>query len=82
MTRKSISVSRWNDRKINRTDQRPTVLRCCRKKNTVKKRRLRLKMPPLTRARGGRRDDVKALAADMCPNGASDSAFRARDAIV
>lgn len=36
-------------------------------------------MPPLTRR--SRKDEVKALASDMCPN-ASDIEFRARDVIV
>lgn len=45
----------------------------------MKKRKLRLKMPPLTRR--NRNDEVKSLASDMCPN-ASDIEFRTRDAIV
>lgn len=36
-------------------------------------------MPPL--ARRNRKDEVKALASDMCPN-ANDTGFRVRDAIV
>jgi len=46
----------------------------------MKKKRLRLKMPPLTRR--SRKDDVKALASNMYPNGAGDNEFKARDAIV
>ncbi|XP_024870177.1 uncharacterized protein LOC112453581 [Temnothorax curvispinosus] len=49
-------------------------------KDSLKKRRLRLKMPPLTRK--GRKDDVKALASNMYSNGADDTEFKARDAIV
>lgn len=45
----------------------------------MKRRKLKLKMPPLTRR--NRKDEVKALASDMCPN-ANDIEFRARDAIV
>ncbi|XP_011497508.1 PREDICTED: uncharacterized protein LOC105361903 [Ceratosolen solmsi marchali] len=46
---------------------------------TSKRKRLRLKMPPLGRAQrqqrtGTRREDSKCLAADMCPNGASEYA--------
>lgn len=36
-------------------------------------------MPPLARRK--RKDEVKALASDMCPN-ASDTGFKVRDAIV
>ncbi|XP_012543287.1 uncharacterized protein LOC105840775 [Monomorium pharaonis] len=46
-------------------------------KDSGKKRRLKLKMPPVARRR---KDDVKALTSNMCPNG--DTAFMARDAIV
>ncbi|GAB1865120.1 hypothetical protein CAJAP_06199 [Camponotus japonicus] len=49
------------------------------KTDSMKRRKLRLKMPPLTRR--SRKDEVKALASDMCPN-ASDMEFRARDVIV
>ncbi|KAL0108100.1 hypothetical protein PUN28_015004 [Cardiocondyla obscurior] len=49
-------------------------------KNSLKKKRLRLKVPPLTRR--SRRDDVKALAPNMYSNGADDTGFNARDAIV
>ncbi|CAL1686388.1 unnamed protein product [Lasius platythorax] len=49
------------------------------KKDSMKKRKLRLKMPPLARRK--RKDEVKALASDMCPN-ASDTGFKVRDAIV
>lgn len=44
----------------------------------MKKRRLRLKMPPLSQR--GRKDDVKALASNMHSN--DDTGFKARDAIV
>ncbi|XP_050452492.1 uncharacterized protein LOC126852053 [Cataglyphis hispanica] len=46
--------------------------------SVTKKRKLKLKMPL---ARRNRKDEVKALASDMCPN-ANDSGFRVRDAIV
>jgi len=52
----------------------------CREKDSMKKKKLRLKMPPLTRR--SRKDDVKALASNMYPNGAGDNEFKARDAIV
>lgn len=45
----------------------------------MKRRKLRLKMPPL--ARRNRKDEVKALASNMCPN-AKDIGFTVRDAIV
>ncbi|OAD60935.1 hypothetical protein WN48_01002 [Eufriesea mexicana] len=51
-------------------------------KNILKKKKLKLKMPPLSRTRKGQKEDAKSLASDMCPNGASDSGFRTRDAIV
>ncbi|XP_020285958.1 uncharacterized protein LOC109855781 [Pseudomyrmex gracilis] len=50
------------------------------KADSLKKKKLRLKMPPL--ARGRRKDDSKTLASDMCPNGISDTAFKTRDEIV
>ncbi|XP_029675426.1 uncharacterized protein LOC115242939 [Formica exsecta] len=49
------------------------------KTDSMKKRKLRLKMPPL--ARRNRKDEVKALASNMCPN-ANDIGFTVRDAIV
>lgn len=52
----------------------------CRKKDSMKRRRLKLKMPPL--AGRGRKDDAKAFASDMCPNGVNDTGFRERDEIV
>ncbi|KAG7188569.1 hypothetical protein KM043_008200 [Ampulex compressa] len=52
------------------------------KQDTTKKKRLRLKMPPLARIRRTKKDDAKSLASDMCPNGACDADFRTRDAIV
>ncbi|KAK2575536.1 hypothetical protein KPH14_011256 [Odynerus spinipes] len=52
------------------------------KQETTKKRRLRLKMPPIARVRRSQQEDAKSFASDMCPNGASDTAFRTRDAIV
>ncbi|XP_076632297.1 uncharacterized protein LOC143347194 [Colletes latitarsis] len=48
----------------------------------LKKKKLKLRMPPISRIKRSVKDDVKALAADMCPTGASDSGFRTRDAIV
>ncbi|CAK9827161.1 hypothetical protein ANTRET_LOCUS4885 [Anthophora retusa] len=54
-----------------------------RKKNISKKKKLKLKMPPLSQVRKkNQKEDVKSLASDMCPNGASDAGFRTRDAIV
>lgn len=50
------------------------------KKDSMKRRRLKLKMPPL--AGRGRKDDAKAFASDMCPNGVNDTGFRERDEIV
>ncbi|XP_011866073.1 PREDICTED: uncharacterized protein LOC105561041 [Vollenhovia emeryi] len=51
------------------------------KKDSSKKRRLRLKMPPLTRK--GCKTDVKALAPNMYPNGADDTGLKdERDDIV
>lgn len=52
------------------------------KQETTKKRRLRLKMPPISRVRRSQQEDAKSFAADMCPNGSSDAGFRTRDAIV
>ncbi|CAK9827160.1 hypothetical protein ANTRET_LOCUS4885 [Anthophora retusa] len=53
------------------------------KKNISKKKKLKLKMPPLSQVRKkNQKEDVKSLASDMCPNGASDAGFRTRDAIV
>ncbi|XP_076240122.1 uncharacterized protein LOC143182784 isoform X2 [Calliopsis andreniformis] len=53
------------------------------KKDTLgKKKRLKLKMPPISRIKRSQKDDVKSLASAMCPNGASDSGFRTRDAVV
>ncbi|XP_031835990.1 uncharacterized protein LOC116428462 [Nomia melanderi] len=52
------------------------------KKDALKKRKLKLRMPPISRARKGEKEDVKSLAADMCPNGASDADFRTRNAVV
>ncbi|XP_003704275.1 uncharacterized protein LOC100880009 [Megachile rotundata] len=52
------------------------------RKNVLKKKKLKLKMPPLSRARKVQKEDAKSLASDMCPNGSSDVGFRARDAIV
>lgn len=51
-----------------------------REKNSLKKRKLRLKMPPLTRR--DRKDDVKALASNMYSGGTDETQFKARDAIV
>ncbi|XP_011161435.2 uncharacterized protein LOC105196968 [Solenopsis invicta] len=48
-------------------------------KDSRKRRRLKLKMPQLARCR---KDDVKVLTTNMCPNGVGDTAFMARDAIV
>ncbi|KAL6263120.1 hypothetical protein P5V15_005922 [Pogonomyrmex californicus] len=47
-------------------------------KDSMKRRRLRLKMPPFVRQ--NHKEDVKALASDMYFN--SDIDFKARDAIV
>ncbi|XP_078052027.1 uncharacterized protein LOC144478167 [Augochlora pura] len=52
------------------------------KKEALKKRKLKLRMPPMSRTRKTEKDDAKSLASDMCPNGASDAGFRTRDAIV
>ncbi|XP_033330176.2 uncharacterized protein LOC117222538 [Megalopta genalis] len=52
------------------------------KKEALKKRKLKLRMPPISRTRKTGKDDGKSLASDMCPNGASDAGFRTRDAIV
>ncbi|XP_076645852.1 uncharacterized protein LOC143355161 [Halictus rubicundus] len=52
------------------------------KEDAMKKRKLKLRMPPMSRTRKTEKDDVKSLAADMCPNGASDAGFRTRDVIV
>ncbi|XP_043270894.1 uncharacterized protein [Venturia canescens] len=41
------------------------------KKDGMKRKRLRLKMPPLSR-RKQRNEDGKSLASEMCPNGDSD----------
>ncbi|XP_011693684.1 PREDICTED: uncharacterized protein LOC105453424 [Wasmannia auropunctata] len=49
-------------------------------KDSMKRRKLRLKMPPF--AQRDRKDDVKALASNMYPNGAGDTGFKTRDAIV
>ncbi|XP_076749258.1 uncharacterized protein LOC143422473 [Xylocopa sonorina] len=51
-------------------------------KNILNKKKLKLKMPPISRTRKARKEDAKSLASDMCPNGASDAGFRTRDAIV
>lgn len=53
-----------------------------RKKDALKKRKLKLRMPPISRARKSEKEDVKSLASDMCPNGASDGDFRTRSAVV
>ncbi|XP_076285529.1 uncharacterized protein LOC143211589 isoform X2 [Lasioglossum baleicum] len=53
-----------------------------RKQDALKKRKLKLRMPPISRSRKGEKDDAKSLASDMCPNGASDAGYRTRDAIV
>ncbi|EZA54098.1 hypothetical protein X777_05947, partial [Ooceraea biroi] len=50
------------------------------KKDSPKRRKLRLKMPPL--ASRSRKDDVKSLASNMCPNGVNDTGFREGDEIV
>ncbi|XP_072752895.1 uncharacterized protein [Anoplolepis gracilipes] len=47
--------------------------------DSTKRKKLRLKVSPL--ARRNRKDEVKALILDMCPN-ASDTEFRVTDAIV
>ncbi|XP_043597126.1 uncharacterized protein LOC122574077 [Bombus pyrosoma] len=52
------------------------------KKNVLKKKKLKLKMPPLSRTRKSQKEDAKSLAADMCPTDASDAGLRTRDAIV
>ncbi|XP_076285528.1 uncharacterized protein LOC143211589 isoform X1 [Lasioglossum baleicum] len=52
------------------------------KQDALKKRKLKLRMPPISRSRKGEKDDAKSLASDMCPNGASDAGYRTRDAIV
>ncbi|XP_016919897.1 uncharacterized protein LOC108002628 [Apis cerana] len=52
------------------------------KKDVLKKKKLKLKMPPLSRMRKNQKEDAKSLASDMCPNGASDAGFRTRDVIV
>ncbi|XP_014603654.1 uncharacterized protein LOC122522574 [Polistes fuscatus] len=52
------------------------------KKETPKKRKLRLKIPQISRVRRTQPDDVKSFASDMCPNDITDSAFPTRDAIV
>lgn len=49
-------------------------------KDSLKRRRLKLKMPPLTRK--GRKDDVKGLTSNMYFNDADDTRVKARDAIV
>ncbi|XP_015181125.1 PREDICTED: uncharacterized protein LOC107068845 [Polistes dominula] len=52
------------------------------KKETPKKRRLKLKIPHMSRVRRTQPDDVKSFASDMCPNDISDSGFPTRDAVV
>lgn len=52
------------------------------KKESTRRRKLKLKMPPLARIGKTVADDSKSLATDMCPNGASETGFRTRDAIV
>ncbi|XP_076180633.1 uncharacterized protein LOC143153397 [Ptiloglossa arizonensis] len=47
-----------------------------------KKKKLKLRMPPLSRAKRSEKEDAKSLASDMCPNGSSDAGFRTRDAVV
>ncbi|XP_026675215.1 uncharacterized protein LOC108632072 isoform X2 [Ceratina calcarata] len=51
-------------------------------KNALNKKKLKLKMPPISRTRKSQKEDVKSLAADMCPNSATDAGFRTRDVIV
>lgn len=53
-----------------------------RRKEALKKKKLKLRMPPISRIKRSQKDDVKSLASDMCPTGASDSGFRTRDVIV
>ncbi|KZC10487.1 hypothetical protein WN55_01916, partial [Dufourea novaeangliae] len=52
------------------------------KKDALKKKKLKLRMPPISRAKKIGKDDVKCFASDMCPNGASDAGFQTRDVIV
>ncbi|XP_053975551.1 uncharacterized protein LOC128874650 isoform X1 [Hylaeus volcanicus] len=42
----------------------------------IKKKKLKLRMPPISRIKRSKTDDVKSLAAGMCPTGASDSGYR------
>ncbi|XP_017788889.1 PREDICTED: uncharacterized protein LOC108571383 [Habropoda laboriosa] len=56
---------------------------CKHQKKNVSKKKLKLKMPPLSHARRrNEKEDAKSLASNMCPTGASDADFRTRDAIV
>lgn len=50
--------------------------------NVLKKKKLKLRMPPISRTRKSQKEDVKSLASDMCPNSATDAGFRTRDVIV
>lgn len=52
------------------------------KQDALKKKKLKLRMPPISRIRRSHKDDAKSLASEMCPNGASETSFRTRDAIV
>ncbi|KAI4500852.1 hypothetical protein M0802_004063 [Mischocyttarus mexicanus] len=53
------------------------------KKDTPKKKKLRLKIPQVSRLRRTQQmDDIKSFASDMCQNDATDSAYSTRDATV
>ncbi|KAK9308121.1 hypothetical protein QLX08_001832 [Tetragonisca angustula] len=51
-------------------------------KNILNKKKLKLKMPPLSRTKRSQKEDVKCLAANMSPISTSDAGFRTRDAVV
>lgn len=74
----------WKVNRISReTSDVETFTSRFRKQDALqKKKKLKLRMPPLSRAKRSEKEDAKSLASDMCPNGSSDAGFRTRDAVV